>query len=250
MKKMLLPLMFLVAFAGYGQNYKVIAKTAILYKNNKEPFGELAKLSQGETVTLIEKEGMSTLKVNYRGQIGYIGIGHVEEVPDISIPFNPETGRVDFTGIVEIEGVPQNELHSRAKQWIATTFKSANAVIQMEDKEEGIIVGKGISKAGHRTTMVYYPFTFGYTIKIYVKDGKYKYSFSDIDYQTTTTVSYAYASKSPMPIEKLLSEKHRQDGSVKKMNQAGEDELKESIRSLIASLTQTMKRPVTGSSDW
>jgi hypothetical protein len=62
----------------------------------------------------------------------------------------------------------KESLYSNALSFFATTFKSANAVIQMKDPESGKVIGKGLLSDGRNVT-----------ISISCKDGKYKY---DIGY--------------------------------------------------------------------
>lgn len=86
--------------------------------------------------------------------------------------------------VVEFSDINKNSLYSASKQWIATSFKSANSVIQMDDKEEGVLIGKG---------NIDYPCTgnswqcgglsgafIKFTIKIETKDNKARVTFSDI----------------------------------------------------------------------
>lgn len=86
--------------------------------------------------------------------------------------------------IIEFSDINKNSLYSASKQWVATNFKSANSVIQMDDKEEGVLIGKGT---------IDYPCTgnswqcgglsgafIKFTLKIETKDNKVRITFSDI----------------------------------------------------------------------
>lgn len=86
-----------------------------------------------------------------------------------------------YSEVVQVDSIPKNELFNRAKIWFVTTYHNAKEVLQLENQEEGEIVGKAIIK--------YYPNVFAgseqiigninYTIKIFVKDGRYKYEITD-----------------------------------------------------------------------
>ncbi len=86
-----------------------------------------------------------------------------------------------YSEVVHIENVSQKELYNRAKLWFATVYNSSNDVLQIENSEEGEIIGKAV--------MEYNPNVFikseqtkgniKYTIKIFVKDGRYKYEITD-----------------------------------------------------------------------
>lgn len=62
-----------------------------------------------------------------------------------------------------------------AKIWIAESFKFAPAVIQIEDKDSGTIVGKGID-------------TWSFTFKIKLRDGVAKVEFYDYYYEISKEV--------------------------------------------------------------
>ncbi len=86
-----------------------------------------------------------------------------------------------YTEIVKVDSVSKSELYNRAKIWFATTYNSANDVIQMENKDEGEIIGRAIITysptvyfASEQTRGV-----IKYTVKLFVKDGRYKYEITD-----------------------------------------------------------------------
>jgi hypothetical protein len=56
------------------------------------------------------------------------------------LPIDSIENIVKFQEVVEIEGQDKNALYARGYEWIAKTFNSANDVIQLKDKEEGVIV--------------------------------------------------------------------------------------------------------------
>jgi hypothetical protein len=101
-----------------------------------------------------------------------------------NFPLN-EAGEIEYTEVVQVDGVSANELYVRAKEWLALTFVSSKSVIQLEDKEAGKIIGKGISEifaspfSGERT------YSYGYiefTLEIQVKEGRCKYKISNISH--------------------------------------------------------------------
>jgi hypothetical protein len=74
-----------------------------------------------------------------------------------------------------------NELYLRARAWFAESYRSAQDVIQMDDKENGKIIGKGNIRYTSRI-FVGSEGTKGwirYTISIQVKDGRYRYEITD-----------------------------------------------------------------------
>jgi len=88
--------------------------------------------------------------------------------------------------VFEVEGKSKDEIHSIINQWIAENYNSANNVIQMNDKEAGMFIVKGINSITYKnvsgkTMMPNNPYVTEYktidtkhTIKINIRDGKYK----------------------------------------------------------------------------
>jgi hypothetical protein len=75
--------------------------------------------------------------------------------------------------VVSVDSTTTKEtLYSNALSFFATTFKSAQNVIQMKDPESGKVIGKGLLSNGRKVT-----------VTISCKDGKYKY---DIEYDELT----------------------------------------------------------------
>jgi hypothetical protein len=72
-----------------------------------------------------------------------------------------------------------------AKEWVYKTYKSGDAVIQMEDKDAGILICKGrtqptiVKNVGVRVEAG----TFTYDFKVSVKPGKYRILISNITYE-------------------------------------------------------------------
>ena len=84
---------------------------------------------------------------------------------------NPGEGYYEST---DEHAKTQNEAFVAAMEWIATHYNDADKVIQMSDKDAGIIVAKGMSQISVFTQPVY----FGYTLKIKFKENKVKFEFT------------------------------------------------------------------------
>lgn len=93
-----------------------------------------------------------------------------------ALPIDPDSHLVAYTGVVDVAGATQAQLYSRAYEWVAKNFKSAQDVIQMQDKESGKIIAKGTVKAYVKKYDQGYNF---FTLSIYVKDDKYKYDITN-----------------------------------------------------------------------
>lgn len=99
-------------------------------------------------------------------------------------PIEDQSGKAKIEFVREVEG-SKDALYLRAKTWIYKTFKSGDDVIQVEDKEEGVIVGKG-----NTGSLVYNNMgikkdggSFEFNLTIQVKDNKYKVTIDEITYK-------------------------------------------------------------------
>lgn len=114
------------------------------------------------------------------------------------------------------------DLHNRAKIWFANAFRNSKEVIRVDDKDNGILIGKG--NFDFDQSMV--PFIIRFSIKVNTKDNKYRIQFYEITYQEGTRGAEKNA-------EVLNSKK-------------GRDKLKENINSkfddLISSFNNAMRK--------
>jgi len=87
-------------------------------------------------------------------------------------------GVTTYTAVIQVDDARKDELYSRAKKWFAIMYKSANDVIQLDDKENGEIIGKG------KFSITYYARdpVIHHTITLSVKDGRFRYSITDLIY--------------------------------------------------------------------
>ena len=153
-----------------------------------------------------------------------------------------EQGRMRFVQVVEVPGASKKSLYLQAKLWFTNTFKSANAVIQLDDAEAGTIVGKGIATIyitilGH-TNEVLMPLT----IRIDVKDGKFRYQFYDIMYSQED---------GDVPCERYIAKEnmYRKNGKAKVMPKKYEFATLNKLSSLKESLESGMKISTGDTSD-
>jgi len=83
-----------------------------------------------------------------------------------------------YDGVVTVENTDKDALYGRIYEWFARTYNSANDVIQLNDKENGKIVGKGIFKIDYYQRKP----TISHTISVYVKDGRFRYVIEFLKY--------------------------------------------------------------------
>jgi hypothetical protein len=87
------------------------------------------------------------------------------------------TESVDYSEIIDVQGVNAGDLYTRVNMWFVDAFRSADSVIQFSDKESGVVKGKYVSAENIVHATDYYRISS--TITVEVKDERYRISFSD-----------------------------------------------------------------------
>lgn len=97
------------------------------------------------------------------------------------LPIDSLTNKITYSEIVYVDSLTnKHELFVRAREWLAKVYRSSTDVIQMEDKENGIIVGKALVEVFFKYLGLDAPGGYiHYTISIYTRDGRYKYEITD-----------------------------------------------------------------------
>jgi len=94
------------------------------------------------------------------------------------LPLNND--KIYYSGIVNVDSINALELYHRGKKWFIDSFNSAKDVIQLDDKENFEIVGKGFFEELWAVTFyASIQVKVWQTIRIQCKDGRFKYEFYD-----------------------------------------------------------------------
>lgn len=74
----------------------------------------------------------------------------------------------------------KSQIYSDTKMFIAETWKSSKAVIENDDKEDGTILIKGISRQSDTYSLQVYEYNFRYNVTFRIKDNKFKISLNNV----------------------------------------------------------------------
>ena len=80
-----------------------------------------------------------------------------------------------FQMIYEVPGLTKKQIHDKSAEWMAITFVSSKAVIEINNPESGKIVGNG--RTYFTNVVANIPCT--YTISIDSKDGRFRITFDN-----------------------------------------------------------------------
>jgi len=127
------------------------------------------------------------------------------------LPTDTTTGKITYTEIVLADSLSQNELYSKINEWFAKSYNSATDVIQLNSKEDGKIIGKGIFifPVIFRYNNIKTPVTIKvpYTLSIYIKENKFKYELTSF-YVTTEMGQF--------PLESYNTDKEKMKEELRK----------------------------------
>jgi hypothetical protein len=166
------------------------------------------------------------------------------------LPIDEDTKRITYSDVIMVDSsVTKNELFSRAREWFAKTYNSSTDVVQMEDKENGKLVGKALTQVYHKAMGSNYPSGhINYTISLYFKDGRYKYEITNF-HHTGQLVSGGRIPDYGV-CEDMINTTHKTMGfSNQKTYNYYLTQLDENITTLIVSLKNTMNVKVSSKKD-
>jgi hypothetical protein len=119
----------------------------------------------------------------------------------------------------------KSQLYDRARIWFANAFKDSKEVIQLDDRESGSIIGKGLFKFMPGLT----PYICKFSARVDCKDNKYRFQVYDIVIESATTI------KSEQPAEFYNSKK-------------GSKKMKEMINERILEMVEGLKKKMAAPS--
>ena len=157
-------------------------------------------------------------------------------------PVDSSSNKVVYSGVVSTNG-SKNDLYVKAKEWFVKTFSSANHVIQMDDKDAGKIMGKGLTRSFYTVMMTSVQHETNYLISVHVKDNRYKYEISNIvDEQGTSRIRYT--------LEELIDMVKNKKSGSSTIKKKVLPQIDESIKALLTSLNNYMTKDQTKKEDF
>lgn len=105
-----------------------------------------------------------------------------------------------FDLIVDTPGKSKDQIYLSSKVWIAESFKSSKAVLEIDSKQDGLLLGNAIIKYPCKgfSCITYEGWTSPFTLKIEMKEEKFRVTFSNI--QLSLPGQPGYSAPSTFPI--------------------------------------------------
>jgi hypothetical protein len=151
-----------------------------------------------------------------------------------------------FSEVVEVPNTTKDELYNRGRSWFAKAFKSSNDVLQMQDKEAGKLIGKGVVMIHSNCTVCgmsgihpTYEGPVSFTIEMSYKDNKFKYDLTGFTHKAKNSGG------------SLTNEKPDCGGMV--MSKKAWDSIKSQVESDVVAMIESLKKAeteVSKSEEW
>ena len=108
--------------------------------------------------------------------------------------YNNSTGEFFYENVIQVEGENNSSdfIYDKLHKWIVFNYVSSNDVIQLEDKENKILIVKG----NFVTNLFGKEGWYSHTLELNVKDGRYKYSLTVHSYKSIGTGKMYFNSNS------------------------------------------------------
>ena len=164
-----------------------------------------------------------------------------------------QDGKVNYVGVVNVDSTSKDELYNRAKRWFVDKYNSGKDVIQLDDKENGEVIGKGFFSEIWRVNWAFsQSINVWNTVKIQVKDNKFRYEITNFDLKYFIQGQRGN-SNYDIPIENW-SVKNCGLGIYEDKFESTKKEffpkIDSNIQSTIKSLESYMKTPTKSKSNW
>ena len=105
----------------------------------------------------------------------------IDDVLNYEFPLN-DVGMIEYGSVVQVPNVSKEELYEFARIWFVNSYRSAEDVLQHEDKESGLLIGKAYSNTPLTIRNVNTDVKLHYTISIAVKENRFKYRIYGLKY--------------------------------------------------------------------
>lgn len=162
----------------------------------------------------------------------------------VNLPIDEKTNKITYTEIVELPfEINKDLLYSKGVEWFATTYNSAQNVLQMQDKENGKLIGRALFDVYHKGLgMTFESGYINYTISIFFKDNRYKYEITDFIH--TSNLESGSIKKSVDDMRFTTNK------SMRKVYDYYFEQLDARMKLLIIDLREFMSKQSTSDDDW
>ncbi|MEJ8803133.1 DUF4468 domain-containing protein [Pontibacter sp. H249] len=157
-------------------------------------------------------------------------------------------GKITYSEVVSAEGLTQEQLYQRLREFFTVQFKSADDVIQMDTKDK--VIGKAWQDIIVDDGKVQEKRKLWYTVKLEMKEGRYRIELSDFHMQRYCLPAYGPCEPQTrlFPAEQILSPQNQVNKKGKPS--VGYASFEREIEKAATALMANIKEAAAQSSDW
>jgi hypothetical protein len=150
----------------------------------------------------------------------------------------------------KIDSVPKtkSQIYSDTKMFIAENWKSAQNVIQNDDKDAGMILLKGVNVQSRVFQMNEHKWTYSYVVKFFMKEGRYKIVIDNVTCVSAVCGAYNW------PLIEACDSCEFPGYTKTSLNKERYTELlsslKDELQRIVDKYEKSIKTPSQSNSDW
>lgn len=180
-----------------------------------------------KTLSLIALMGLLCLSVKAQDKI-------TDTIPKID-------GIYSYQSVVTLDSTYKKDfLYKNAKIFFVDNFRSANDVIQYDNKEDAKIIGKGNLTVSDKNLIGEFKWVVDLSTEITCKGGKYRYRIYDLSITETKYGAYNQTYITNWTIDELLAANRK--GNVKRVTARLYNKMIDALKTHIASLEISMAK--------
>ena len=112
---------------------------------------------------------------NRTGAGHYVKKGELDPARLAALPIDAD-GAIYYEGVVKVDStISRQEIHQAVREWFVSNYVSGKDVLQVDDKEAGKILGKGIHRYQFINGINISEVALTFVLSVEAKDGKFRY---------------------------------------------------------------------------
>lgn len=170
------------------------------------------------------------------------------------LPTNAQTGQVQFTEVVTLDGKTKDDIYKKAKLWVVSTLKSGDNMVELSGTNSDQIVGTGnlaLSDFEIPGGFDAQRIRLNFKCIIFCKDGKYKFSFENftLHYAVTNGSLVQMVEAIDTDLENLTVPKNLQKPKRAEKKKAFLKIVEEAVKAEMEKLSKSLKASMAQSQD-
>ncbi|WP_375416173.1 DUF4468 domain-containing protein [uncultured Hymenobacter sp.] len=112
---------------------------------------------------------------NSTGAGHYVKKGELDPARLAALPVDAD-GAIYYEGVIKVDStISKQDIHQAVREWFVSNYVSGKDVLQVDDKDAGKILGKGIHKYQFVNGINISEVALTFVLSVETKDGKFRY---------------------------------------------------------------------------